>query len=296
MAMLSTQQAKNLKPTKHWQRKLDRQSSATSATAQTFTFDIPRDHFIHSILITVYEHTAATYDPTKLADALSSSYDITLIGNGNKYIKQMTPAMLKNLMRMEILKPQTGLYEILFTSPTIPDAQPLPSWLFTSLKLQFTDSAPASTKYHYIDVVLIESAYESQDLSNWHILIEKYLQWKKFGANTGEQNYEHERAYLVYGYLFEMDDNGTDSNTIYDLLKVLGRKPEGELSIVYMPVTALRAENAAEIGIDTLDTGFCYLAWKDGFPANEFSSLYTKPNIPSAGTNAGLRVLERYTL
>jgi hypothetical protein len=58
----------------------------------------------------------------------------------------------------------------------------------------------------------------------------------------------------------------------------------------------LRGENNAEIGVDTLDTGFAFLEWKDGFPSHEFASLYSKVYISSAGANKGLRVLERYVL
>jgi len=293
MAMLSTQKAKGLKPTKAWQRLVKRVSSAAAATAQTFQIDLPRDHFIHEIIITCYEYTGDTYDPSNLADKLST---IQVVANGNKYLKDGTADMFKQVMKINGRKPQTGLYEIFFTDPKIGDAQPLPSWVFTSLVLNITDVAPASSKYHYIDVVVVESAYEGQDLSNWKVLIEKYLKWVKYGTNTGEQLYEHERAYKIYGYLYVMDDNATLSATIYNKIKLLGRKPEGELTIVDVPVPLLKAENDSEVGIDTLSTGYVYLEWKDGFPANEFASLYSKPNIPSAGTNAGLRVLERYVL
>ena len=293
MAMLSTQKAKGLKPTKAWQRLVKRVSSATAATAQTFQIDLPRDHFIHEIIITVYENTADTYDPTKLADKLST---IQVVANGNKYLKDGTAEMFKQVMKINQRKPQTGLYEIFFTDPKINDAQPLPSWVFTSLVLNLTDVAPAASSFHYIDIVVVESAYEGQDLTNWKVLIEKYLKWQKYGTNTGEQLYEHERAYKIYGYLYAMDDNGTLSATIYNKIKLLGRKPEGELTIVDVPVPLLKAENDCEVGIDTLSTGYVLLEWKDGFPANEFASLYSKPNIATAGTNAGLRVLERYVL
>jgi hypothetical protein len=293
MAMLSTQQKKNLQPTKAWQRLVKRVSSATAATAQTFQIDLPRDHFIHEIIITVYEHTADTYDPTKLADKLST---IQIVANGNKYLKDGTAEMFKQVMKVNQRKPQTGLYEIFFTDPKIDEAQPLPSWVFTSLVLNLTDVAPAASSYHYIDIVVVESAYEGQDITNWKVLIEKYLKWVKYGANTGEQLYEHERAYKIYGYLYAMDDNGTLSATIYNKIKLLGRKPEGELTIVDVPVPLLKAENDCEVGIDTLSTGYVLLEWKDGFPANEFASLYSKPNIATAGTNAGLRVLERYVI
>jgi len=293
MAMLSTQQKAGLHPVKAWQRLVKRCTSAAAATAQTHTIDIPRDHFIHEIIINCFEHTADTYDPTYYDDALST---IQLVANGNKYLKDMTAAMCKEVMKINKRKPATGLYEIFFTDPKIEDAQPLPAWVFTSLQLILGDVAPAATKYNYIDIVVIESAYEGQDISNWKVLVEKYLKWSKYGANTGEQLYEHERAYKIYGYLYVMDDNATLSNTIFNKIKLLGRKPEGEVTIIDVPVTLLRQENGAEIGVDVPATGYAFLEWAKGFPAHEFASLYSKPNIPTAGTNAGLRVLERYTL
>ena len=294
MAMLSTQKAKSLQPTKAWQRLVKRVTSTTAATAETFSIDLPRDHFIHEIIINIYEHTADTYDPTKLVDG--DILTIQVVANGNKYLKDLTGDMSKQIMRINKRKPQTGLYELFFTDPKISDAEPLPSWVFTSLVLNITDNAPAATMYHFIDIVVIESAYGGQDLSNWKVLIEKYVKWMKYGTNTGEQLYDHERAYKIYGYLYVMDDNATLSNTIFNKLKILGRKPEGELTIVDVPVNLLRTENYAEIGVDTLSTGYVFLEWAQGFPAHEFASLYSKPNIPTAGTNAGLRVVERYVL
>lgn len=294
MAMFSTQKQQNLNPVRTWQRKLARQISAASATAQTFTFDIPRDHFIHEIHITVYESTALTRQPTMLVDDITTT-SIQLIGNGNKTLKDGIGNMFKQVMRLEKRTPQTGLYTLFFSSGKIPDAKPLPAWVFTSLQLLITDNAPASSNYHIIEVVITESAYEQQDLANWRVLVEKYLKWQKYGTNTGEQDYEHERAYKVYTYLYLMDDNATASATIYDLIKVLARKPDGELTVIDVPVPLLKAENDSEIQ-GTLDTGYFFIEWVQGFPAHEFASLYSKPNIPTAGTNAGLRVLERYTL
>lgn len=294
MAMFSTQKQQNLNPVRTWQRKLARQISAASATAQTFTFDIPRDHFIHEIHITIYESTALTRQPTMLVDDITTTA-IQLIGNGNKTLKDGIGNMFKEVMRMERRTPQTGLYTLFFSSGHITEAKPLPAWVFTSLQLLITDNAPASSNYHIIEVVITESAYEQQDLANWRVLVEKYLKWQKYGTNTGEQDYEHERAYKVYCYLYLMDDNATASATIYDLIKVLARKPEGELTVIDVPVPLLKAENDSEIQ-GTMGTGYFYIEWVQGFPAHEFASLYSKPNIPTAGTNAGLRVLERYTL
>ena len=293
MAMFSTQKTQNLHPTKTWQRKLARQISAAAATAQTFTFDIPKDHFIHEIHVTCYEHTAITRDPTKLVDDITGT--IQIVANGNKYLKDGIGSMFKQVMRINKRTPQTGLYSLFFSDPKIEEAKPLPAWIFTSLQLLITDNAPAASNFHTIEVVITESAYEGQDLTNWKVLVEKFLKWQKYGTNTGEQDYEHERAYKVFGYLYLMDDNATASATIYDLIKLLGRKPEGEVTIIDVPVVLLKAENDSEVQ-GTMDTGYVFLEWVKGFPAHEFASLYSKPNIPSAGTNAGLRVLERYVL
>lgn len=291
MAMFSVQKTKSLDPVKTWQRPLARKISAVVATAETFYVDIPRDHFIHEIHITVGEGTTPS---GTLADDL---VDIKLVGNGNKYMKDMLATMCKEVMKINKRKPATGMYSLFFTDPKIPEAQPLPAWVFTSLQLILLDNAPAASNYHYIDVVVVESAYRGEDLSNWHVLVEKYLKWQKWGTNTLWQLYEHERAYKIFGYLYLIDDNATPSDTIVDKLKVLGRKPEGEVTIVgEVPVRLLQAENNGELGLDTLGTGFCFLEWAGGFPANEFSSLYSYANIPSAGTNVGLRVLERYIL
>jgi hypothetical protein len=295
MAMLSTQNKANLEPAKAWQRLVTRIKSNTVATAQEFEIDIPRDHFIHEIIINVYESTVpTTYKSSELVDDLT---DIELVANGNKYLKHGTASMFKQVMKINKRKPATGLYELFFTDPKITDAMPLPAWIFTSLVLKLTDNAPAGSNYHIVDVVIVESSYNNENLDNWRVLIEKYVRWAHYLTNTEEQNYEHEKAYKIYGYLYAMDDNATLSNTIFTKISILGRKPEGELTIVdKIPITLLRAENGAEIGVDTLDTGYVFLEWAKGFPANEYSSLYSKPYITTAGTNASLRVLERYTL
>jgi len=292
--MYSLQKLKGLEPTKTWQRRLPDQYSASAATAQKFYIDLPRDHFIHKIIIAISESSSKAFDPSNLADDI---VNIQLVGNGNKYIKDMTGAMCKQVMKLNKEKPATGFYVLYFSDPKIPIAKPLPAWVFTSLQLIIEDNAPASGQYHTVHVTLVESAYQGEDITDWHILIEKYLRWAKFGSNTGWQRYEHERAYEVFGYLYCMDDNGTLSDTVFDKLKLLARTKEKEITIISeVPISVIKAENNAEISVDTLDTGFFALEWVDGFPTHEFTSLYSYLNIPSAGTNVGLRVLERYVL
>lgn len=290
MAMLSVQKSQNLNPEKTWQRRIPRQISAVTNTAQTFYFDLPRDHFIHEVHITVYDAAGVSRDPSDLSDGLLT---LQVVANGNKYLKDACASMFKQVMRINKRTPQTGLYTLFFSDPKIGAAKPLPSWIFTSLQLIVIDDTPVAD--HTIEVVVTESAYEGQDLSNWNVLVEKYLRHKRYGTDEGEQIYEHERAYKIFGYLYLMDDDGTPTADIFDLIKLLGRKPTGEVTIIDVPVTSLKAENDSEIQ-DTLDTGFIFLEWMQGFPAHEYASLYTKPNIPVAGVNVGLRVLERYVL
>jgi hypothetical protein len=292
MAMYKLQIEKALDPVKTWQRPLSEKISDASATSQTFYIDIPRDHFIHEIIISIEESTAS--GSGNYEDDIT---EIELVANGNKTIKKMLGSQCKQIMKLNKDKPATGFYKLYFSDPKIRDAKPLPSWVFTSLQLIIKDNAPATGNKHYINVTLIESAYRGEDLSNWKVLVEKFLIHKTYGTATGWQEYEHERAYKVYGYLYTMDDNGTLSNTIFNKLKLVGRKPDGEYIIVSeVSVNHIRAMNNAEIGVDTLDTGFMALEWANGFPTAEFTALKSYLNIPNAGTNAGLRVLERYVL
>jgi len=296
MAMLQLQLKKDLEPTKTWQRPLAQQKSAAAATAQTFYIDIPRDSFIHEIIIMVGEH--ATDPLSGLADDLT---DIKLVGNGNKYLKDAfgLASLFIQVERMNGNRHVTGIYRLFFSDPHIPEAKPLPAWIFTSLQLILTDNAPAVGTYHFINVTIVESAYDPNihgDLADWKLLIEKVVRWAKFGTNTGSQDYEHERAYKIFSYLYAVDDNGTLSATAFDKLRVRGRNPKGEIMVADLVFfTVLKAENNQNI-VQDLDTGFSFLQWAKGFPTFDFSTLKSELNIPSAGTNIGVRVMERYIL
>lgn len=292
--MFELQELKGLEPTRTWQRRLPAKKEATANTAETLYFDLPRDHFIHELILQIGTSTSAT-EPASvtLADNIAS---LQIVGNGNKYLKDMLGTMNISVQRINGQRHITGIYHLFFSDPKIKEAKPLPAWVFTSLQLIITTIAGGATLYNWITATVVESAYKGEDLSDWKVLVEKYLAWKKYGTSTGEQLYEHERAYKIFTYLYTMDDNATLSATIYNYLKVLGRKPDGEVTIVdRVPVPVQVAENNAR-QIESLATGFFYLEWALGFPATEFSSLVSYVNIPTAGTNAGLRVLERYIL
>lgn len=279
---------KGLQPTKTWQRPIAAKSDSAANTATQLDFDLPRDHFIHEIFVQVEKDTDGT-----LTDTLNT---IQLVGNGNKYLKDLLGAMCINIQRLNGQRHSTGIYHLFFSDPNILEAKPLPAWVFTSLQLKILTVAGGSGVKNVVTPTIVESAYQGEDLSNSKVLIEKYLRHSKFGANTGWQEYEHERAYKIFSYLYVQDDGGTVGENKFDKLKLLGRSPTSELTIIgEVPVKTLVRENNARLN-ENLDAGYFFLAWAQGFPTGDFSSLKSYLNIASAGTNLGVRVVERYIL
>jgi len=293
MSFFGLQKERDVVPEELIPRKVAPQVSAAAATLQTFDFELPTDHFIHQILIEIGEdtNTGVDYKGT-LADDLT---DISLILNGNRYVKDMTAPMSKQLSIMNKNVMSTGFYALYLTDPKIPAAKPLPAWLFSSIILRLKDNAPAATNYHHIHVTCVQSK-RKEIAGNWPLLEEKYLRYKKYGANTGWQDYDHERAYAVLGYLYCMDDNATLSNTIFDKLRVISQGPDGEQRPYEEQwISQLRELDKIEYQ-SALADGFVAVEFPAGLPTFKYSSLMSQLNIPSAGTNAGLKVLERYVL
>jgi len=293
MSLWELQKQKALEPMDILPRKLPPQQSGVVATAETFNFEVPTDHFIHSLLIAIGEGTdvGVTYHGT-LADDIT---DISVILNGNNFIKELTGDMVKAIAIMNKNLCATGYYKLFFTDPRIPIAKPIPAWLFSSITLRITDNAPAASNYHNIHVTAFAS--KRREISgDWALLVEKYLRWKKYGTDTGWQDYEHERAYNVFGYLYTIDDDGTLSDTEFDQLRVIAQGEMGEwrpFEGQYIP--HLQEEDKMEYQ-QALPTGFVAVEFPQGLPTRKFSSLKSQVNIPTAGTNVGLRVVERYCL
>jgi hypothetical protein len=280
-----------VKPENLRTRPLKQQDSAAAATAQTFTFEIPTDRLIHSILISIGEDTTAAGTQGTLADDLT---DLDLNSNMG-HLKEMTSGMSKvvSIINKEIMS--TGYYKLYFTDPVIKRAMPLPSWLFSSIDLKLTDNAPAASNYHHIRCSVVESEVPSGlDVKDWRVLVERYLRYKKYGTSTGWMDYDHERAYDIFGYLYVMDDNGTLSATIFDKLTVLGIKPDGEHRIADEQYIAHMVEQDKLAYQSALGTGYIYLEFPEGYDSGQYRTLLSKLNVPSAGTDARLRVLERY--
>ena len=293
MSFFNLQQQKALEPEELLPRRLPPQASGTVATAQTFDFNVPTDHFIHALLIAIGEDTNAGVEYAgTLADDLT---DLSLILNGNNYVKELTADMAKAISIMNKNVMSTGYYMLYFTDPKIPQAKPIPAWLFSSIILRLKDNAPSASNYHHVHATVIQS--KRHDITgDWKLLVEKYLRHQKYGTNTGWQDYSHERAYNVLGYVYAMDDDGTLSNTAFDKLKIISQSGAGELRpFDEAYITHLREQDKVEYQ-NALPTGFVSVEFPSGLPTHKYSSLKSQLNIPSAGTNVGLRVVERYVL
>lgn len=276
-------------------RKITPQHSAAAATLQSFPFEIPTDRLIHAILISIGESTTASGETEQgtLADDIT---DIDLNSNLG-HLKELTGGMAKQISIINKDTQSTGFYKLYFTDPVIKKAMPLPAWLFSSLDLKVTDNAPAASNYHHIRVSVIESEVpKGMDVSDWRILCERYLRWRKYGTNTQWQDYDHERAYEIFGYLYAMDDNATLSDTIFDRLTLLGIKPGGEHRLSDEDWIPHIKELNKQAYQGALGTGYFYMEFPQGYNSGQYNSLLSKVNIPTAGTNAGLRVVERYLL
>jgi len=274
-------------------RKLKRQSSGTVAAAETMTFEIPTDRLIHAIVISIGESTDTSGVQGALADDILSLDLNSNIG----HLKEITGGMSKQIAIINKQNLSTGFYKLFFTDPVIKRAMPLPSWLFSSLDLDITDNAPAASNYHHIQVSVVESEVPSGlDVSDWRILCERYLRWKKYGTDTGWMDFDHERAYRIYGYLYTCDDDGTLSDTEYDMLTLLGIKKDGEHRLVDEQYFSHIKEMNTVAYQQALATGFFYMEFPNGYDSGQYSTLLSKVNIHTAATNAGLRVLERYLM
>ena len=294
MSLFKLQQQKALEPEELLPRRLKPQQSATVATAETFDFNVPTDHFIHAILIAIGEDTVAGVEGVgTLADDIT---DVSLILNGNNFVKVLTGDMVKAISIMNKNLCATGYYKLFFTDPKIPQAKPIPAWLFSSIILRIKDNAPGASAYHHIHAKVIQSK-RREITGDWRLLYEKYLRWQKYGTDTLWQDYAHERAYNILGYVYAMDDDGTLNDTIFNKLRVISQSGKGELRPFqeeYIPF--LKEEDKQEYYNNSLPTGFVSVEFPAGLPSYNYSSLKSQLNIPTAGTNVGLRVVERYVL
>jgi len=258
---------------------------------------------IHSLYISIGEDTTATATTRgTLADDIT---DISVIINGYLQIKRMKAGMNKTLAIMRNHKALgTGIYQVDFTDPRIPASRPLPSFLdeISTLTLRIVDNAPAGSAYHHIVVTALEEDCPTEridEAKGYPLLVEEYPKKSAWGTDTGYQTYEHERNNYVFGWIYELADNGTVEDPAvngFDYFKIESRSKTGMRMLVEETSLLDWKLICADIYQVALPTG--YLAYEFPVPLNtrQFSNLYTKININTACTAGEFRCLERYLL
>jgi len=269
--------------------------------------DLPKDHFIHALILRVNLGTlSGGTSPEWLATAAEKIVkNIIVNAEATKYFKQGQWTEFKQICITNLEKQADGTVKIYFVDPKINEAMPLPSWIFTSLVLELdfealltlTTGDPTGQTGTSVKITVVESHFDGEDMKYWPVLIEAVRTKKTFGANEGYQVYEHERANMIESALYHTDDDGTESDTIFDKLRVIGRTKKAHYPIYNeVELTDIREANKTAFQGESLATGFFMIEWPKGLDTSEFTSLKSELNIPTAGTNAGLRVMERYLL
>lgn len=285
---------RGLEPESTLERPLDLWASATVNVAETATIKIPNDKFIHAISIMMSKGTVAS---ARGGTAVDNINEIRCVCDGNKYYKKMRGGMAKEWMKKENCRAgSTGFYTIFFTGKNIPEAWPLPAWLYTSISLQLDLAAGGATYYNSIDVTLFESDYKQQDLASAKILIQSYATREAYGTGTGEKKYEHDRAYKIYSYIYECDDNLTLADDKFDYLIIHAFTKESRILVIDKKrMKQIKEDNTNQM-IVAPATGYYHQDFPIGLPAYRYTNLRSILNIPTAGTDIGVKVMETYVL
>jgi len=276
---------------------------------ETVVGALPTDHFLHALKMRVVKGTlSGGTSPDWVAgaeDLLVKS--LTLYAEGGKYFKKMSWAEMQQLCIANLEKQTAGMGKFFFVDPKIPEAEPLPTWRFTSLTLEvewealtaatITTGDPTGQAGTKLVLTGIESDWDGEKITEWPILIEVVRTKHDFGANTLYQVIDHERANIVRAYMYAIDDNGTMTDTIIDKLRVVARKAGGTI-IPYdeIELADIKEENKNAFQQQALATGYFMVEFPNGLNTREFTSLKSELNIPTAGTKVGVRVMERYVI
>ena len=265
---------------------------------------LPTDHFLHALKLRVVKGTL-TGDTWAAGDEDLLVKSVTLFAEGGKYFKKMSWEEMQQLCIANHESQSAGMGKLFFVSQKFPEAQPLPTWRFTSLTLEVeweslanvgaagTGTATTSS----LVLTGIESDWDGEKITDWPVLIEVVRTKYDFGTNTLYQVIDHERANQVKAYMYAIDDNLTMSDTIIDKLRVIGRKASGTI-IPYdeIELADIKEENKNAFLGTALATGYFMVEFPGGLNTRDFTSLKSELNIPSAGTKVGVRVMERYVL
>ncbi len=270
---------------------------------------LPTDHFLRTLKMRVVKGTlTGGTGPDWVAGAEDLLVkNISLYAEGGKLFKKMSWAEMQQLCIANHEKQSAGMGKLFFVDPKIPEAEPLPTWRFTSLTLEvewesltaatITTGDPTGQTGTKLVLTGIENDFDGEKIEQWPVLIEVVRTKYDFGANEGIQVINHERSNDVRAYLIAIDDDGTLSDTIMDKLSVISRKPSGT-TIHYdgIELVDIKEENKNAFLGNALATGYFMVEFPRGLKTRDFTSLKSELNIPSAGTKVGVRVMERYVL
>lgn len=269
------------------------QTQANANTADEYvTFDLPMDMLLYGIDLICAKDTDST-----LQDKIK---EIEIKLDGSKVIHNLTGDMLKAISILNGKKPSTGFYNISIADPYL-NCDPIYLKQYSSCKLKVTVAAGGTSVKNVITPTLQLGARQSyprlSDLGASRLLVQTFLPQRAYGTNTGEQEYDHMRTQNVEGYLYELGDNGTLSNTAFSKLTLKLFSPNGVLTpIENVSIAQLREWSAQEANGNTLPTGLVYVPFPDKLKTSNFSNVKSYLNVASAGTNVQAKVLERYTL
>ena len=269
--------------------------------------DLPKDHFIHAIKLRVNLGTlsggASGSWNSDAAEKIIKS--LVVKAEGTTYFKQGKWLEFKQICIANLEPQADGSVKLYFVDPKIEETKPLPSWKFTSLVIELDFEALTTLQDGDRDaqsgtdvkITVIESHFDNHDMSYWPTLIEAVRTKKTYGDNEEWQVFEHERANVVTSLLYHADDDGTDSDVIFDKLKLIGRVKNAQYPIYdEVEITDIQAENKTAFNNQALGTGFWMIEWAKGLDTSQFTSLKSELFIGTAGTKAGMRVMERYLL
>ncbi len=264
-------------------------AQATANTAETIRISIPKNQPLAGIDLRVYKDTDAT-----LTDTVT---EIRLLLDGVHTVKKMTGSMLKAIAALNGNPLSTGFYSIPILDPVI-QADPIPCHKFNTIELEVDVAAGGASVKNVVAPSffrLTKSGYPRlADWANAKILVETYNTMKQFGTVTGEQEVEHDRVWKAYGYMAEMGDNGSLSNTIFNTYSLVLIDLNGEKLVYEKANIAQERENNKQTAFgNAMPTGIVYLPFVDGIDVKQYSVVKSLLNIPSAGTNAQVKVLER---
>lgn len=270
---------------------------------------LPTDHFLRALKIRVVKGTlSGGTSPAWVAGAEDKLVkSISLYAEGGKLFKKMNWEEMQQLCIANHEKQSAGFGKLFFVDPKIPEAEPLPTWRFTSLTLEvewesltnaaITTGDPTGQTGTKLVLTGIENDFDGEKITLWPVLIEVVRTKYDFGANEGAQVINHERSNNVKAYLYAIDDAGTLSDSIIDKISVISRKSTGT-NIHYdaIELVEIKEENKNAFLGNALATGYFMVEFPDGLKTRDFTSLKSELNIPSAGTKVGVRVMERYVL